>query len=282
MKKSEKYSFSAIILNSILFTIKFVAGIYTNSISLISDALNSLSDIFSSIIVYVSIKVANKRPDWNHPFGHHRAETLAGVVVAIFTGILGFEVAKTSIIRTISGKSNLIGDVAAIVLIINILIKLFMANFFIKKGKSMKRPALKATGIDSRNDAIVSFIALIGVGGSFIGFGNLDNIAGIIISLFIFYSGYQIAIENIDYLMGKTPPKKYVDKLVKKAKKVNGVKGINDVRAHYVGNRIHIEIHVEVDANCSTKESHDIGKVVQIKIEKLNDVDKAFVHIDPV
>ena len=73
-----------------------------------------------------------------------------------------------------------------------------------------------------------------------------------------------------------------IDKLVKKAKKVNGVKGINDVRAHYVGNRIHIEIHVEVDANCSTKESHDIGKVVQIKIEKLNDVDKAFVHIDPV
>ena len=282
MKKREKYSVIGLVLNTCLFVAKIVIGLIANSMALISDALNSFIDIISSIAIHVSVKVSGKKPDDTHPFGHHRAEPIAGIVVAILTGILGFEVAKTSIVRLFSTQQEIIGYGAVIVLVITIITKLFMAKFFISIGKSMKSPALKATGIDSRNDVIISSIALFGVVGAISGYHKLDDIAALVISGFIFYFGYMIAIENIDYLMGKAPSKKLVDKIIKLAKKVNGVKGINEVRAHYIGSKINIEIHVEVDEKATTRTSHDIGKAVQRRIEELDEIEKAFIHVDPV
>ena len=282
MKKREKYSVIGLVLNTGLFIAKLIVGLFSNSIALISDALNSFIDILSSIAIHISVKVSGKKPDETHPYGHHRAEPLAGIVVAILTGILGFEVAKTAVIRLFTVENEIIGYSAIIVLILTIIVKLFMAKFFISKGKSMKSPALKATGIDSRNDVLISSVALLGVVGSIFGYHKLDDIAALIISGFIFYFGYLIAIENIDYLMGKAPSKKLVDKIIKIANKVNGVKGVNEVRGHYIGSKINIEIHVEVDENYTTRTSHEIGKQVQKNIEKLSEIQKAFIHIDPV
>ncbi len=282
MKESEKISRLGIILNSSLFIAKFIVGLFSNSIALISDALNSFTDIFSSIIVFIAVKVSNKKSDQDHPFGHHRAEPIAGIVIAIFTGILGFEIAKTSIIRLFTEHENNIGYLAVFILLVNIFVKIFMAKYFLSKGKIMRRPAIVASGMDSRNDVLVSLVALSGVTGSLFGFHKLDDIAALLISLFIFYFGYQIAIVNIDYLMGKSPSKKFIDKIITMSKTISGVKGINDVRAHYIGNKINIEIHIEVDSEISTRKSHNIGKKVQEKIERLRDIEKAFVHIDPI
>ena len=117
--------------------------------------------------------------------------------------------------------------------------------------------------------------------GSGIGIYVLDSAAALFISLFIFYSCYRIGIENIDYLMGKAPPLQYIEKIKKTVLKIKGVAGINDVRAHYVGNKIHIEIHIEVGKKLSTERSHGIGKDVQRAVEAFDYVDKAFIHIDP-
>ena len=114
------------------------------------------------------------------------------------------------------------------------------------------------------------------------GYHKLDDLAALVISVFIFYFGYKIGIENIDYLMGKTPPRKYVERIRKKALAVRGVKGINDLRAHYVGNKVHVEVHIEVDEDKTTKKSHEIGKDVQNEIERMQDICRAFIHIDPV
>jgi len=282
MNNAVKATFVVVIVNIILFIAKFSVGIATGSISVLSDALNSFIDIFSSVIVYIAIKVANKRPDSDHHFGHHRAEPLAALLVAILTGVLGFEIAKESVIRLMSGTHESMGIIAILVLVVNIIIKYFIWKYFIKNGIRLNRPAFKATGIDARNDMLVSFIALIGVFGAFIGYLPLDEIAALAISGFILYFGYKFAIENIDYLMGKSPPQEYIAKIKAVASRLKGVKGINDLRAHYVGNRIHVEIHIEVDKKISTKTSHDIGKHVQIELEKIQDLDKAFVHIDPV
>ena len=146
----------------------------------------------------------------------------------------------------------------------------------------MHSPAIVASGVDSRNDVFVSITALIGVFCSVLGYNIFDEIAAIGISFFIFHTGYSIGMENIDYLMGKAPSKEYITLITDTARKIKGVKGTNDVLAHYVGNFIHIEIHIEVDKDLTTEESHDIGKDVQRAVENIPLVDKAFIHIDPI
>jgi len=280
MHKSEKITIIGVLLNTFLFVIKIVVGLISKSTAIISDAVNSLVDVFSAISIFFAVRTSNKKPDETHPFGHDRAEPLAAFFVAILTFILGFEIAKAAVENLFNTSSHNIGIPAIVVLLLTIVIKSGMAGYYLKKGKH--RPAIKAIGVDSRNDVLVSSIALLGVVGSFYGYYKLDDVAALVISIFIFNSAYDLARENIDYLMGKCPPKKQIEKLKQKTLEIKGVKGINDVRAQYVGNKIQVEIHIEVDENISTKKSHDIGKKVQKTIEKISEINKAFIHIDPV
>jgi len=279
MRKSERLSMSGIILNTVLFVLKIIVGFISNSSALISDAVNSFTDIFASVCIFISVKVSNKKADVDHPFGHDRAEPIAALIVAIFTSILAFEIAKSAFFNLFGAKTITNFSAAIVVLLFTIVTKGIMAYIFLK---IKDRPALIATGIDSRNDVIVSSIALTGVAGSLYGYSRFDDIAALIISVFIFYSGYKIGVENINYLMGKSPALSFIQKVKRIALDTKGVKGINEIKAHFVGNKIHIEVHIEVQQQCSTKKSHDIGKAVQSKIERLHDVSKAFIHIDPV
>jgi len=281
MYKNKKVAVYGIVFNSILFVAKLIVGLLSNSLAVLSDAFNSLTDIVSSIGIFMAVKISNKKADEGHPFGHQRAEPIAGLIVAIFAGILGFEILRTAFKQIINPEPHLIGFGAIAVLIFTMVVKTFMSFYFIKQGKVHNSPAIKATGIDSRNDVFVSSVALIGVISAIYGSAVFDDIAALFVGLFILYSGYKIGMENIDYLMGKSPPAEYVKKIKTIAKRIKGVTGLNSVRAHYVGSFIHIEVHIEVNKNLSTEKSHKIGKDVQRAIESLDYVNKAFIHIDP-
>ena len=282
MGAANRITLTGLILNTFLFIIKLIAGIMSNSIAVISDALNSFTDIFSSIAVYISITASRKKADEGHPFGHHRAEPIAGIVIAIFAGIIGFEIIKGAIERLLDHQTASIGPFVFFVVIISIIIKIFMVHFFRKTGERLKSPAILASAVDFRNDILASSLVLIGVAGSYFGLGFIDEAVGILIGLWIIKSGYDIGKQNIDYLMGKSPDRDLINKIKRLAKNVNGVKGVNDIRAHYVGNYIHIEIHIEVDKRTSTLKSHAIGKDVARSVESIDEIDKAFIHIDPV
>ncbi len=271
-----------IILNIFLFIIKLIAGIISGSLALISDALNSLTDIFSSTAVFIAVKVSNKKADESHPFGHYRAQPLAAFTVAIFVAIFGFEIIKMAIESFFHASTPNITIFTIAVPIITIIIKALMSYYFTKIGNRTNSPAIRASGIDSKNDMYASSIVLLSMIGSFYNIRYVDSIAAIIISFFIFKAGWDLAIENMSYLVGKSPPKEYIDKIKKIVKRIKGIKGINDVRAHYVGSTVHIEIHIEVNKNISTKKSHSLGKKVQFAVENQEDIDKAFIHIDPV
>jgi len=282
MNRAEQTTLIGVFLNIILFVAKITIGLLSNSLSLLSDAFNSLTDIVSYTGIYIAVRISNKKADHDHPFGHHRAQPIAGFVVSLFTFLLAFEIMKNAIIGFFNPRTYSYEFYAIGVLIFTMIVKIFMSYYYGQVGKKENSPAVKAGSIDSRNDVLVSGIALTGVIGPWIGFPLLDIVAAFIIGLFIFYSGYKIGIENIDYLMGKSPPKNELDEIKKTALKIKGVKGVNEVKAHYVGNYVHIEIHIEVNKNMSTQDSHDIGKQVQYALEKLNYVDKAFIHIDPM
>ena len=175
-----------------------------------------------------------------------------------------------------------IGIYAITVLLVSVGMKLLMSIYFKRFSHKINSPALLASSIDSRNDVYISTTALVGVICGLYGYPQMDDIAAILISFWIIYSGYKIGVQNIDYLMGRQPDSSIMEEIKKKACAVFGVIGIHDVRAHYVGNYIHVEIHISLDQDLTMIQAHDIGKNVQKEVEAVEGIHKTFVHIDPV
>ena len=269
-------------VNIFLFIIKAAAGIMSNSIAVISDAINSLTDIVSSGAIMYSVRLSLKKPDEDHQFGHNAAQPLAVFLVALFTGVVGINLIEASVNRIITPYPTDITAPVYIILITTIITKLILTRYQSSVGKEFKSPALKAGAVDSLNDVLASSLSIVGIVGVQLGFRYLDGIAGILIALFVFRSGYQIAKENIGYLMGKSADKNLILEIANAALKVEGVLGLNELKSHYVGNKFHIEIHIDVAKDSSTETSHNIGIRVQEVVSNLPEINKVFVHIDPV
>jgi len=281
---TKKFSASifGLVSNSFLFIIKMIVGVSIGSIALISDAFNSLMDIVASIATIYSIKVSQQEADKDHQFGHQAAEPITGLLYAILAGVVGFNFIKESISRLANPTVQNIDWLPFIVILITIVLKTTMFKHFRRIGHEQQSPVILASSIDSINDVVASSFALIAIGISYFGYPIFDGIGGIFVSIIIIKGGYEIARDNIKYLMGHAADEKLLADIVQRTLKIEHVKGVNDLRSHYQGNLFHIEIHVEVDKDLDTKTSHDIGKAVQREIESIKEVNKVFVHIDPV
>ena len=281
--KQEKLAMNmGIVANTILFACKIFVGFSFNSIAIISDSFNSLTDIVASTIVLISVRSSYKAPDADHPFGHKRAQPIAGLVVAILTGIVGFEIITQSVGRLLNGEQIKIGLLPILLVIAVMPIKLGMHLFARHVAMKTGSPAIMASATDHRNDVLVSAAVLTGVVASNLGYPVFDPIVAILIGLWITRAGFMIGKDNIKYLMGEAPPAALVDKVREKAKAVEGVIGLNDVFAHYVGTTVEIEVHIDVDRRLNIEAAHDIGKKVQWAIEDMEEISRAFIHIDPL
>jgi len=281
VKDEKKATWLAIIGNSILFIGKLIVGISYNSISIISDAVNSFTDIIASLIVHISVLVSYRAPDKEHQFGHQRAQPIAGLIVAIFIGIVGFEIISASVRRLISGGSIRFGFLPALVLLGVIVTKFSMFIYTRNIWKKTHSTALKANIVDHRNDVIISTAVLLGVLFSNLGYPILDPIVAIIMGFYIIKAGFEVGLENIRFLMGQAPSEKLFKKIEGQAISIKGVIGVNDVSAHYVGTSVEAEVHIYVNNKMKLELAHDISHKVQRKIEKLSEISRAFVHIDP-
>src|SRR4030042_2222978 len=268
-KRLTRITTLALFVNLFLFIIKALAGIISNSIAVISEAVNSLTDIITSIAIKYSVHVSKQEPDKKHQFGHGAAQPLAAFIVAAFALVVGIKVIEESVNRIISQEELNITTAIYIVLIVNIIIKLLLNRYKTKIGNLFNSAAVRAAAVDSSNDVLASSIALLGIICAAYGLRFVDGIAGILVAFFILKSGWEVAKENVDYLMGKSADEHTVSEIINKVMQVKGVRGFNDLRSYYVGDKFHIEIHVEVAKNISTKASHDIGTKVQKCIEEL-------------
>ena len=271
-----------IIGNTVLFGGKIVIGLAFNSIAIISDSLNSFTDIIASTIVFISIRSSYKGPDPEHPFGHKRAQPIAGLIVAIFTGIVGFEVITQAVTRLFTGAEIQKGLLPILLVVAVMVVKLGMHLYARVVAERTRSTALKASATDHRNDVLISAAVLAGVIASNLGFPIFDPIVAILIGLWIIRAGFSIGQDNIKYLMGEAPPKDLMEKILLAAREVPGVLALNDVFAHYVGTTVEIEVHVNVDRRLNIEEAHAIGKKVQGAIESMDDISRAFIHIDPL
>ncbi|MBY0588527.1 cation diffusion facilitator family transporter [bacterium] len=271
-----------LLANALLLILKASASGISDSLTIFSETLNSLSDFLGAIVIFVFVRWAHRTVDEDHPFGHHRAEPIAGLVLGLFSGILGIEVVRHAVIDLSRGNSaHHIGPWPALALITAIGVKGALAIYFSRLSDQLGSPAFRASAVDCRNDVFVGSQALVGVLLAEANLAIFDSISALLVGLYILYSAYVVAVENIDFLMGKAPESAMHHEIRESARRVEGVVEVEDIRAHYVGTFIHVELTARVHAHLPTRDSHAIAEDVRHSVEEIPAVGRAFVHIEP-
>jgi cation diffusion facilitator family transporter len=271
-----------IIGNAVLFGGKITIGLLFDSIAIVSDSLNSFTDIIASTIVFIGIKSSYKAPDADHPFGHKRAQPIAGLIIAIFTGIVGFEVITQAAARFFTGEQIQKGLLPIVLVAVVMVVKLGMHLYARRVAERTKSTALMASAADHRNDVFISAAVLLGVVAANVGYPIFDPIIAIVIGLWIIRAGYAIGRDNIKFLMGEAPGSELTERIRRAVLGIPGVLATHDIFAHYVGTAVEIEVHINVDRRLNIEDAHEIGKKVQRAIESMEEISRAFIHIDPL
>ena len=275
-------AYVGIAANCCLLALKATASSLSDSLTIFSETLNSLSDVLSAVVILLCVRWAWMQPDWSHPFGHRRAEPIAALVVSIFTAILGFEVCRTTVIHLWTGElPQRIGPYPVAALVLTACIKSALAFYFRRRSKMLNSPALKATSVDCRNDVFIAAQGLIGVLVAQYQLKTLDVITATIVGLYILYSAYRLGVENLDYLMGRAPDDETIQRIRAAAEGVPHVCHVGEIKGHYVGTFVQVELVACVDGQLSTAESHEIAESIREAVEAIANVDRAFVHIEP-
>lgn len=273
----------SIAANMLLLGLKATATGLSDSLTIYSETLNSLADVVSAVVIVICVRWARMLPDEGHPYGHRRAEPLAGLVVAIFTGILGFEVCRTALTDLWQGElPERIGPYPIAALCVTAALKACLAVYFRRRARQLDSPALRATAVDCRNDVVIALQGLVAVVVAELRVPLLDVLAAILVGVYILVSGHRIGMENIGYLMGRSPDAEMLARIRSAAESVNGVAGVDEVRGHYVGTFVHVELTAHVDGALSTADSHEVCESARAAVEAIGGVDRAFVHMSPV
>ena len=270
-----------IVCNILLCVGKFIVGFISGSVSITADAANNLSDASSSIISLFGFKLAEKEADEDHPYGHARYEYISGFIIAVLVLVIGFELLKGSIGKVISPTEVEFSWVSVGVLAGSILVKLWMMLFNLKVGKLINSQALTATAADSRNDCISTLAVLVAALISHFVSVELDGWMGIIVAVFILYSGINLVREAMSPLLGKAPDPEMVEDIRKKIMAYDGVLGTHDLMVHDYGpGRVFASVHVEMAAERDVLESHDV--IDNIERDFLQSGLNLVVHFDPI
>jgi len=278
-----KVSIITIIANTILALFKFITGIIGKSNAMISDSVHSFSDVLSTIIVIIGLKVSNKKADNEHPYGHERMESIAAFILAsmlFVTGILiGIEGVKNLFNSEAIAKPTLIALIAAIV---SILGKELMYWYTIYYAKKIKSEALKADAWHHRSDAFSSIGSLIGIAGSMLGFKVLDSVASIIICGFIIKVAYDIFKDSLDKVVDRSCSEDTIVQIEKEVYAIDGVLNVDLIKTRMFGNKIYIDLEISADKNITLERAHTIAHQVHDNIEeKFKDVKHCMVHVNP-
>ena len=274
-----------IICNLILCILKISIGLIIGSISIAADGFNNLSDMGSSVVTMIGFKMAGKPADNDHPFGHGRIEYISAFIIAVFILLVGFELFKSSLLSLINGEeSPKYSAVALIILSVSVIIKLWMFFFNRKLGKTISSETLIATAQDSLNDCIATTVILVSVSISMLitlPF-NLDAAMGILVALFIFYSGISSAKNTFNDILGTPPDKELICEIENTIMSFEEFVGIHDLIVHNYGpGRQFASVHVEVpQCNDIVKCHEQIDLCEKLVHEKLNI--SLVIHMDPI
>lgn len=270
----------SIILNVVLFVIKYIAGSQTDSLAMIADAWHSLSDSVTSVVVLFGYWYANKPADYEHPFGHGRAEPVVAIIVATLLSVVGLGFIFDAYERLNSGTTVVYSTASIILFSITILIKEAMALSSIYVGKKINSESLVADGWHHRSDAISTVVVVLGaVFGS--GLWWIDSVLTFLISLILFWISYKIIKTSANTLLGENPNLAFKNKIVKIAKDVNpAITSVHHFRLHNYGEHKELNIDIRLPSEMTVLDAHVIATAVEKSIYYQLKI-KTTVHVEP-
>lgn len=271
-----------IVLNILLFLGKFFAGTVSGSIAITADAFNNLSDAGSSAVTLLGFRLAGKKPDPEHPFGHGRIEYVSGLIVAGLILLMGVELGKSSVEKILHPEAVDLTTIAVVILVISIAVKLYMGLYNRTIGKRIDSPAMLATAKDSFSDAAATSTVLIAtVVGRTTGL-KIDGWVGLLVALLILRTGWEAAKETLSPLLGQAPDDGFVKQINDIVMAHEGILGIHDLVVHDYGpGRVMVSLHAEVPAEGNILALHDVIDNAEMDLQQKLGCE-AVIHMDPV
>ena len=268
-------------VNTLLFIFKLFVGIITGAVSLIADAVHTLSDVVTSLIVIWGFKQSKKPADIGHPYGHGRAEYIATLIISVLLCVAGIEFIETAIDR-IKNPILIISDWWMIAILgLTVVIKEITARYAKFLSSKIASGLLHADAWHHRTDAVSSILVLIALIAGNFGYSSIDGWAGLFVALILIYTGFDIARDSVDDLIGKPPDVAELDTIRDIALSVPGALGVHDISVHSYGLDKFVSIHAEINAKKTAAEAHDISEEIESKLGTAMGVEPT-VHLDPV
>lgn len=278
-------SWATVLVNVLLSALKLSAGIFGHSAAMISDAIHSLSDVFSTFIVIASVRIANKKADKEHPYGHERFESVAAILLAVLLGATGAGIGWNGL-RTILAKNYEViaipGALALFAAVVSIMTKESLYWYKRAAAKKTNSGALMADAWHHRSDALSSVGSFLGIFGARVGFPVLDSVASLVICLFILKVSFEIFWDAINKMVDRACDDETIAHIRELTLAQDDVEEIDVLRTRLFGNRIYIDLEISVHANTSLLESHEIAHIVHdVLEEQIPNVKHCMVHVNP-
>ncbi|ARC84288.1 cation diffusion facilitator transporter family protein [Clostridium argentinense CDC 2741] len=281
-KKATKVSIITVIINTVLAIFKVIAGIVGKSSAMIADGIHTFSDIATTVVVIIGLKISNKDADEKHPYGHEKFEPEISKIVSLLLAGTGVFLAYNAIQILLSGNLDTPKPIALYAALTSIAVKEAMYWYTIITARKVKSIAMEADAWHHRSDAISSVGTLIGIAGARMGFKFLDPVAGIIVSLILIKVGVEFYLKATDQLVDQSADDKVIEQIKEVATSIEGVKKIHDLKTRKFGNKIYVDIEIQVDKRITVEEGHHIADLVHDSIEEtIEDVKHCMIHVEP-
>lgn len=281
-----RVSRNSILVNVFLAAAKFITGIVGHSSAMVSDAVHSASDVFSTVVVMIGVKISNRESDRNHPYGHERLESVASLLLAILLAATGLGIGYNGLRTIISGTEgkdivvpSLLPLIAAI---ISVIAKEAMYWYTIHAAVKINSGALRADAWHHRSDALSSIGSFIGILGAKMGYPILDPIASVVICVFILKAAFDISKDAVGKMTDEACDDKMVEAIRGVAKRQQGVIELDDIKTRMFGNKAYVDIEISVDGDMNLRSAHQIAEQVHEQVEKsFPSVKHCMVHVNP-
>lgn len=290
MKKTEntglatRVSYTTMAVNIFLTLFKLFAGLFSRSSAMVSDAVHSASDVFSTVIVLIGIKISEKSSDEGHQYGHERFECVAAILLSVMLATTGFFIGFKGVKSVFSGRENIAvpHSLALFAAVLSIIAKEAMFRYTKAAAKKINSGALMADAWHHRSDALSSVGSFVGILGARLGFPFLDPLASVVICVFIVKVSVEIFIDAMEKMTDHAAGSETISKIYELTEKETGVISIDDLKTRKFGDKIYIDLEISADGNITLYEAHDIAERVHDSIEKeIPAVKHCMVHINP-
>lgn len=279
-----RVSIVTVIVNLLLAAGKLIVGIIAHSGAMISDAVHSASDVFSTFVVMIGIVMSHKQSDEGHPYGHERLECVVSILLALLLGLTGLGIGISGLEKILGKGGALVvpGKIALAAAALSIVVKEWMYWYTKAAADKLKSGALMADAWHHRSDALSSVGALIGIGGALLGYPIMDPLASVVICVFIEKAAVDIFRDAVGKLVDRSAPEAVEQKLYELIRSQKGVQAVDDIKTRVFASKLYVDVEIAVDGQMTVADAHEIAQKVHDQVEEeFEEVKHCMVHVNP-